>query len=79
MTKLSSRATKALEILAAGGTFRYALEDGYGGRRQFQYRLFAAGGAVVKGIGHAAFYEIKERLTETSTSSVTATYYKLSA
>jgi hypothetical protein len=46
-----SRAEKALEILKAGGYFRKQLETQYRGGEKFVYRLHAAGGAVVHGIG----------------------------
>jgi hypothetical protein len=59
MPKLSSRAQKALDVLADGGRFVNRLErDSYTGREQFHRRLITRPGAwdaVVKGVGHAAF------------------------
>lgn len=75
---LSARALKALDVLADGGQFRHGLErNRYTGREQFQYRLQKAG-RTVRGIGMAAFYELKEAgfLAFASSTSV-ATYYKL--
>jgi hypothetical protein len=57
-TKLSPRAAKALEILKAGGEFKYALTTGWQGREQFQWSLQAAKGGKVKGYGHATYYEL---------------------
>ena len=61
MPKLSARAALALEILADGGKFRYGLErNSYTGREQFTWRLRAANGCNVKGVGGAAFREIEK-------------------
>jgi hypothetical protein len=64
MPKLSSRAQKALDVLADGGRFVNRLErDSYTGREQFHRRLITRPGAwdaVVKGVGHAAFYELQD-------------------
>ncbi len=59
-TKLSARASRALEILENGGKFRYQLENGYHGREQFQMRLRDACGEVVKGIGFKAKCELED-------------------
>lgn len=75
---LSARALKALDVLADGGQFRHGLErNRYTGREQFRYRLQKTG-HTVRGIGMAAFYELKEAgfLAFASSTSV-ATYYKL--
>lgn len=75
---LSARALKALDVLADGGQFRHGLErNSYTGREQFQYRL-QKGGGTVRGVGMAAFYELKNAgfLAFASSTSV-ATYYKL--
>jgi hypothetical protein len=59
LPKLSSRATKALDVLADGGSFRYALErNGYTGREQFQWRLLSASGCRISGVGGKAYYEL---------------------
>lgn len=59
MPKLSSRAASALNILADGGRFDYALEtNSYTRRDQFQWRLRTASGYVVKGAGHATYHEL---------------------
>lgn len=59
LPKLSARANTALDILADGGCFTYALErNGYTGREQFQWRLRAKNGCKVSGIGRAAYNEL---------------------
>lgn len=59
LPKLSTRAARALEILADGGRFDYALvRNSYTGREQFQWRLKTASGFVVKGMGHATYHEL---------------------
>lgn len=75
---LSNRAKKALEILADGGEFVCRLErNSYTGREQFAYRLLKDG-YVVRGIGLAAFYEIKDRfLAICDNNTSVSTYYKL--
>jgi hypothetical protein len=77
---LSSRAKKALDILADGGRFVCRLErNSYTGREQFAYRLLKEG-RVVHGIGLAAFYEIKDQfLTICDGNTSVSTYYKLRA
>jgi hypothetical protein len=57
---LSGRAAKALEVLRAGGKFRYALESGYGGREQFKMRLLGANLRRVPGVGYAAKVELEQ-------------------
>ena len=78
LPKISPRAQKALDVLADGGQFVCRLErNSYTGREQFAYRLLK-GGHVVRGIGHAAFYEIKDKfliICEHNTS--VSTYYQL--
>jgi uncharacterized protein YjhX (UPF0386 family) len=78
LPKLSNRAQKALDILADGGQFVCRLErNTYNGREQFQYRLLKEG-HVVRGIGLAAFYEIKDQfLTICDHNTSVSTYYKL--
>lgn len=61
MTKLSTRAMKALEVLSNGGRFVNRLErNSYTGREQFHRRLLAtrSWNSVVRGIGGAAFHEL---------------------
>lgn len=58
LPQLSARAAKALQVLADGGRFDQQLERNYHGVEQWQYRLKAAGGGLVKGIGLKAFYEL---------------------
>jgi hypothetical protein len=59
MPKLSNRAAAAINILADGGSFDYALEtNSYTRRDQFQWRLRTANGFVVKGMGHATYHEL---------------------
>jgi hypothetical protein len=63
MPKLSTRAQKALDVLADGGRFVNRLErNSYTGREQFQKRLLTKPGSwnsVVRGVGHSAFYELQ--------------------
>ncbi len=62
MPKLSTRASDALNVLADGGEFKYALErNSYTGREQFQWRLKAASGCTVRGIGGATFRELESK------------------
>lgn len=79
LPKLSPRAQKALDILADGGKFVCRLErNSYNGRDQFHYRLLKEG-HVVRGIGLAAFYEIKDQfLTICEHNTSVSTYYQLS-
>ncbi len=61
MPKLSARANAALDILAEGGSFQYALTtNSYTRREQFQWRLRTARGGVVKGYGHATYHELNK-------------------
>ncbi len=60
MAKLSGRAAQAVEVLRAGGCFRYALERAWQGGEKFKMRLRAPGGAIVKGVGYAAKRELEE-------------------
>ncbi len=78
LPKLSPRAQKALDVLADGGKFVCRLErNGYTGREQFAYRLLKEG-HVVRGIGLAAFYEIKDNfLTICDHNTSVSTYYQL--
>lgn len=78
LPQLSNRAKKALEVLADGGKFVCRLErNTYNGREQFQYRLLKEG-HVVRGIGLAAFYEIKDKfLTPCEFNTSVSTYYQL--
>lgn len=77
---LSPRAKKALDILSDGGKFVCRLErNSYTGREQFAYRLLKDG-HVVRGVGLAAFYEIKDTfLTTCENNTSVSTYYKLRA
>jgi hypothetical protein len=52
--KLNGRGRRVVEILAAGGFARSALETGYGGREKFCVRVYDADGALVPGLGYAA-------------------------
>lgn len=78
LPELSTRAKRALDVLADGGEFVCRLErNSYTGREQFAYRLLKDG-RVVRGIGLAAFYEIKDRfLTIADGGTSVSTYYKL--
>jgi hypothetical protein len=59
MPKLTARASKALDVLADGGSFRYGLErNGYTGREQFHWSLRGANGGKVSGIGGATYHEL---------------------
>jgi len=51
---LSARSIAALEVVQAGGRITHRLERQYSGREQFEYRLWDASGARVKGFGFAA-------------------------
>ena len=55
--QLSKRAAQVVAICEAGGFVRYALETGYGGREQFQTRVYDAAGHVVKGLGYRAAHD----------------------
>jgi hypothetical protein len=58
MTKLSHRATAALEILKGGGKFVERLErNSYTNRAVFKHRLLMRGD-VVRGYGHGVFREL---------------------
>lgn len=82
LPNLSSRARKALDVLADGGRFVHRLErNSYTGRDQFQYRLVRGRSTgLVKGIGISAFYELNGpgllALCANEGTSV-STYYKL--
>ena len=78
LPKLSTRAQKALDILADGGEFVCRLErNSYNGRDQFHYRLLKEC-HVVRGIGLAAFYEIKDQfLTICEHNTSVSTFYQL--
>lgn len=56
--KIGRRAERALEVLKAGGYFRYALERGWHGGEKFRWHLHAKGGAVIKGHGHKTAHEL---------------------
>jgi len=77
---LSTRAKKALDVLADGGRFVCRLErNSYTGREQFAYRLLKEG-RVVRGVGLAAFHEIKDQfLVICDNNTSVSTYYKLRA
>jgi hypothetical protein len=70
--KLSPRAARALEILKAGGEFRYGLTSGWHGEK-FQWSLKAAGGGT--------YYELVAAGVEFSSKASgftgSATYYAL--
>ena len=78
MTKLSKRASAALEILKAGGQFRYGLETGWQGKEQFHWRLIGH-----KGYGHATYHELAKAGVEFTARPLpsgftgSATYYYL--
>jgi len=57
---MGKRETAALEILRAGGYWRKALERTYHGTEQFCYRLYTAGGEVVKGYGFQTWYAMEQ-------------------
>lgn len=78
LPKLSTRAQKALDVLADGGKFVCRLErNNYTGREKFAYRLLKEG-RVIPGIGLSAFYEIKDRfLTVCDNNTSVSTYYRL--
>lgn len=78
LPQLSNRAKKALDVLADGGKFVCRLErNSYNGREQFAYRLLKEG-RVVRGVGLAAFYEIKDSfLTICEGNTSVSTYYQL--
>jgi hypothetical protein len=76
---LSNRAKLALDVLADGGQFVHRLErDAYTGRDKFRHRLIAEGHAV-KGIGGAAFHELKALgfLAPAGGNTSVSSYYKL--
>jgi hypothetical protein len=80
--KLSARAANALNVLADGGSFRYGLEtNSYTRREQFQWRLKAANGCTVRGIGGAAYRELAKAgfafRSEASGFTGIATHYRL--
>lgn len=62
--KLSARARKALDVLAAGGFFRKALETSFRGGEQFVVRLHPAGSGgwrsqAVRGFGFQTLHELQ--------------------
>lgn len=82
MPKLSTRAANALNVLADGGSFRYGLEtNSYTRREQFQWRLKAANGFTVSGIGGATYRELVKAgfafRSEASGFTGIATHYRL--
>lgn len=80
LPKLSSRANEALNILADGGQFVCRLErNSYTRREQWQYRLKATGGSIIRGIGLAAFYELQGQgfLVPAGGGTSVSSYYKL--
>ena len=79
--KLSTRAAKALDILANGGRMVERLErNSYTGREQWQTRFTANGTAgVVRGLGIKTKFELQDAgfsFIATNSTSV-STYYKL--
>lgn len=78
--KLSTRAQRALDLLANGGEMQYRLErNGYTGREQFQTRFCAttAWTSAVKGLGHATRFELEDagiRLKLVHSTSVSSHY-----
>jgi hypothetical protein len=83
LPKLSNRAKQALDVLADGGRFVYRLErNSYTQYEQFQYRLMRKGASwsdTVKGVGFAAFQELKDAglLALTNEGTSASAYYKL--
>jgi hypothetical protein len=77
---MTPRATRALEILRAGGEFRYALTTGWRGREQFEWSLVTRG-MKHRGYGHHTFYALKaagfEFASRASGFTGSATYYAL--
>jgi hypothetical protein len=57
-----TRAQQALEVLKAGGYFRYALERAYHGGEKFKMRLRDANGHIVQGIGYQTKRELEPKL-----------------
>ncbi len=63
---MSKRIEQAMEVLAAGGYIRHALEtDRYTRREQFKVRLRDANGNNVSGFGFKTFFALRDsgRLT----------------
>ena len=79
LPKISSRAAKALDVLADGGQVVHRLErNGYTGREQFATR-FVINGGVVKGLGFKTRCELEDAgfLFVAVNSTSVSTYYKL--
>jgi uncharacterized protein YjhX (UPF0386 family) len=57
---MNKRTEQALNVLAQGGQFRYALERNYHGREQFKARLIDAQGQTVKGVSYATLADLKD-------------------
>lgn len=83
MPKLSTRASEALNILADGGQFKYALvRNSYTGREQFKWHLQNERGFTFKGFGGATFRELESkgfafrRVANGFTGSSTSYYLK---
>jgi hypothetical protein len=55
-----SKKAIALEILAAGGYFRKALESSYYGGEKFATRLYRPGRIAVKGIGIKTLWALED-------------------
>ena len=56
---MNKRTEQALNVLAQGGKFRYALERSFRGGEQFRARLIDAQGQTVKGMGYATLADLK--------------------
>lgn len=82
MPKISSRARKALDLLANGGRMVVRLErNSYTGREQFETRFLGENGGVVPGLGVKTKFELEAAgffLSPVHWTSV-STYYKLAA
>jgi hypothetical protein len=81
LSKLSSRAELAYNVLKSGGSYVNRLEtNSYTGREQFHYRLENSDGWIMKGFGGKTFYELcgLNLLTPAYSTSVSS-YYKLRA
>lgn len=81
LSKLSSRAEAAYNVLKSGGSYVNRLEtNSYTGREQFHYRLENSDGWIMKGFGGKTFYELcgLNLLTPGYSTSVSS-YYKLRA
>ena len=73
---MNKKVEKALEVLKAGGYFKYALEKGWHGGEVFKWHLYNANHHIVKGYGHAAAHALMHLMVR-EPGAAFAEYWKL--